>query len=205
MNVSVSIDNKKIIDNYSYEFKKGKLIGIYGPSGCGKTTLLNVMGQLVKPSSGEVFINDTKMVGSIANIDSSILRDGLSYLFQNLSLVENKTVIENFELMYNFKKNIKENPNLIWNCLKQVGLDESFLRKKIYQLSGGEQQRIAICKILIKNPKIVLADEPTSSLDYDNKMEIINIFKTMCTDGKLVIMTTHDEQLIDCFDEIIKL
>ncbi|MDR0918851.1 MAG: putative bacteriocin export ABC transporter [Oscillospiraceae bacterium] len=186
-------DDKIIFQNFCLEIDKGAFVSVMGASGAGKSTLLNIIGLLEKPDSGEIIIHGVKNA-NIYNKDGRILlRNNIAYLFQNYGLIENETVFYNMAISARFRKLTKlQKSNTISNALEKVGLS-GFESKKVFKLSGGEQQRVALAKIMVKSSDIILADEPTGSLDDNNKVAILEILRNMNREGKTVIVVTHDE------------
>ena len=200
-----SFDQRIVLSNMSLSIDKNEFICITGESGAGKTTLLNIIGLLDKPDSGELSING-KTNFSKRDI-LRLRRTFFGYIFQDYLLMADKTVKENIDIS---KKLLKyENEKLerkdTDEIMKKVGLDHSYLNKKICQLSGGEQQRVAIARMLLKPYELVLADEPTGNLDRKNKNEVIEIFKDIKKDGKTIICVTHDKEVADSADKVINL
>lgn len=196
--VNKSYDSRKIIDGLSFEVEQGEMVAITGASGSGKSTILNMIGLLEKPDSGTI-----NLFGVVApKINSSksklLLRNKIAYLFQNYALVDNETTDYNLNIALEYVKATKiQKRDMKIDALKKVGLDETYLKKKIYQLSGGEQQRIAVARIILKPCELILADEPTGSLDIQNRNEIIKILQDLNQAGKTIIIVTHDEYVAD--------
>ena len=197
-NISKSFDGKKIFDNFSLTINKGEFLIVTGASGCGKTTLLNMIGAIEKPENGQILIDGKNMTLRKNRLD--YFKKGVGFLFQNYALVDNKTVKENLEIV----KGNSRNPISIDDALKQVDLEEK-ADKKVYKLSGGEQQRVAIARLIIKKCDIILADEPTGSLDSKNGETVIELLKQLQNGGKTIIMVTHDSRLEKYGDRVIKL
>ncbi|MEG2016909.1 MAG: ATP-binding cassette domain-containing protein, partial [Clostridium sp.] len=178
---------------------------VSGPSGSGKSTLLNIIGLLDKKSSGDINLFDQKNVAPFSKKAELLLRDKIGYLFQNYALVENKTVGYNLKIaLENVKGTKAEKERMIRKGLKEVGL-EGYEDKNVYKCSGGEQQRIAIARLLLKPCELILADEPTGSLDHGNKMLVVELLKKLHEDGKTIVMVTHDEELMAIGDSQVKL
>lgn len=183
------------------KFEKGKLTVVYGKSGCGKTTLLNIVGLLEKTTKGRI-LYDGVVIYSKKKIEK-ILRERVGFVLQNFGLIDNFTVFENFMIVKRVKK-MKNNRIEIYNILKKLNL-ENCIDQKVYELSGGEQQRISIAKLMLKNPDIILADEPTASLDAENKIIILNEFIKLLNEDKTIIVVSHDAEIIDLADIKINL
>jgi putative ABC transport system ATP-binding protein len=200
-NISKSFDDNLVLDNLNLVINEGTLTAITGRSGSGKSTLLNIIGTIEKPSSGTLEICGKTNVRPNSKASMLILRSDLSYLFQNYALIDNASVMDNLKIA---QKYIEQPTVSIEEALDIVGL-LGFEDKKIYKLSGGEQQRVALARTLIKPGSIILADEPTGNVDYDNKINIIEIFRTMKSMGKTIIVVTHDKDILGYFDEVIHL
>ncbi len=201
IDISKSFGDHNVLNNINLEVSEGSMVAIVGESGSGKSTLLNIMGTLEKPTSGKVVIMDQENVKPGSTKSMYLLRDTISYLFQNYALIDNETVESNLKIADKYSKESKIS---MIEALNIVGLS-GFEKKKIYTLSGGEQQRIALARTLIKPGNIILADEPTGNVDFDNKIMIMEIFKTMKNMGKTIIVVTHDKDLLDYFDTVFDL
>lgn len=200
--LSKSFGNHIIFENFSLKIKKGSMIAIHGKSGSGKSTLLNIIGSLEKPDSGHIKVLDYENVKPNSKKAENMLRYNIAYLFQNYALIDNLTVEKNIKLAMHYRKDKKL--SMISDALKLVGL-EGFENKKIYTLSGGEQQRVALARTFLKPCDIILADEPTGNVDDENKEIIIKILLKLKEEGKTIIVVTHDTSLDKYFDEIIVL
>ena len=202
---SKSGESFKALDNFSYSFLNRGLVGIYGDSGCGKTTLLNLIGGIDTLTSGDILI-DNKSLTKFKNKELDAYRNQeIGFIFQEDNLIDNLNVFENVSLALSLRKiNSKKRKELVSESLKEVGiLDKE--KKYPSELSGGEKQRVTIARALIKKPRIILADEPTGSLDKENSFEIMKILKEL-SKKYLVIVVSHDENLLNEFsDEIIKI
>lgn len=196
--VSKSFDGKELFEDLNLSINEGEFVIITGESGCGKTTLLNIIGGLELVSSGNIVVNGLNIT-ELKNL-KRYYRDTVGFVFQNFALVEQKTVKENLEMVHpKGKTNIG-----LEEVLESVGL-KGTLTQKVYSLSGGEQQRIALARLRLKNCKIILADEPTGSLDKKNGNMVMKILHKLNQEGKTVLMVTHDESLIEEGDRLIKL
>ena len=192
----------KAVNNVSLEVKKGEIACLIGPSGSGKSTLLNIMGLLEEIEDGEIIINHQL----ISNKKDALLlmRYDIGYMFQNNALVDDYTVKENLDIVLKYSRlNKKEKLNAIKQVLSTVGL-EGYENRKVYSLSGGEAQRIAFCKLLLKKPKIVLCDEPTGSLDATNtKMMMDLLLEYHHSSGATVVIVTHDLDIAKLCERVI--
>lgn len=195
-----------VIDNTSLELEGSGLIALLGPSGCGKTTLLNVIGGLDKVNKGRIFINGQKITRRSAGKTDKIRNLNIGYIFQNYNLVDNMTVFDNVAIALKMtgikdQNEIREKVNYV---LEKVGLYR-YRNRYADMLSGGERQRVGIARAIVKNPSIVIADEPTGNLDSRNTLEVMNIIKSISRD-KLVILVTHEEELAGFYaDRVIRI
>ena len=201
--------NKKkiyVIKDFSYSFYTNTFYCIKGRSGVGKTTLINILGLIKQPTSGTYFIYG-KDVRNFSDVQRASLRNrGIGFIFQDFKLLENLNALENImvPLMVDSKSSLEEVKSKAFDLLKLVGLEE---KSKFYpkELSGGEKQRVAIARALVNNPTIILADEPTTSLDEENESIILNLLKKLSKKGKCVIVVSHDSVVEKYADEILKL
>jgi len=193
LNVSKSFGSKKIFTDLNLRFESGKSYALIGGSGSGKSTLLNIIGRLEKIDSGNVLV-DEQDIWKIK--ERTFFKNTVGYVFQNYSLIENKTVYDNLKLITKDKKTITD-------VLEKVGLSSDYLHQKIYELSGGQAQRVAIARMLMKPRKIILADEPTGALDGEIGKEIIRLLLNERDEDKYVIIATHDPAVYNKVDVII--
>ena len=192
-NISKSYYQHNVFHDFSLEIDEGEFIIISGKNGSGKSTLCNIIGLLDKPDQGKVFIKNQEIDYKDSKV-AKLLSKNISYLFQNFALIDNKTVGYNLELVYPSKKERKNNRKLIEAKLSEVGMEGTY-DKYIYECSGGQQQRVAIARLLLKQGDIIICDEPTGSLDEENKMMVMNLICDMHKRGKTIIMVTHDKTL----------
>lgn len=193
LNVSKSFGSKKIFTDLNLIFESGKSYALIGGSGSGKSTLLNIIGRLEKIDSGNVSV-DKQDIWKIK--ERTFFKNTVGYVFQNYSLIDNKTVYDNLSLITKDKKTITD-------VLEKVGLSSDYLHQKIYELSGGQAQRVAIARMLMKPRKIILADEPTGALDGEIGKEIIRLLLNERDEDKYVIIATHDPAVYNEVDVII--
>lgn len=196
--------SRVIFSDLSLNFQGGMVYALIGDSGCGKTTLLNMLAKLETFDKGEIFYKGNSLT-SIKN--EEFYRNELGYLFQNFGLLESQTIRENLELGMIGKKNNKkqEKERLLFQALQAVRLDYLSLNQKIYELSGGEAQRVALAKIILKNPPLILADEPTASLDPKNSKEIMEILLELRNANRTIIIATHNPSIWKMADQVIRL
>lgn len=188
-----------VINNTSLTLEDKGLVALLGPSGCGKTTLLNAIGGLDKVNSGNIYINGEKITKrSVSKVDK-IRNLNIGYIFQDYYLVNNMTVFDNVALVLkingiNDKSEISKRVNYV---LDKVGMYR-YRNKYANMLSGGERQRVGIARAIVKDPSIIIADEPTGNLDSKNTIEVMNIIKAISKD-RLVILVTHETELADFY------
>lgn len=197
-NVCKKFEDKVIFNNFNLTIKSGAFTVIMGESGCGKTTLINMLGGIEKADSGKIIVDGTD-ISQRKNL-IKYFRETVGFLFQNFALIDNKTVLENLELV---KKNVRSETS-IEQALDFVGLTD-VLNKKVYMLSGGEQQRVALARLLIKKCSVILADEPTGSLDRNNADRVIALLQKMNSDGKTIVMVSHDDSFKTIGSQFINL
>ncbi|UYZ11624.1 ABC transporter ATP-binding protein [Brevibacillus sp. WF146] len=205
VDVSKRYQDHVVLDQIHLQVCEGEMLAITGKSGSGKTTVLNIMGLLEKPSSGTVnlFGENSPRIGSAQA--NKLLQTRIAYLFQNYALIDDATVDENLEIPLLYSKAArKEKQKRKMDALEKVGLDIP-LKQKIYGLSGGEQQRVAIARILLKPCELILADEPTGSLDADNRNEIVKLLQGLNQEGKTIVIVTHDPYVAEACDRIVTL
>lgn len=201
-NVSKSYGDKNVLNNLSTKIEEGTFNVIMGASGSGKSTILNIIGLLDKATSGDVILFGQKNIRPFSMKAEQMLKNKIGYLFQNFALIENETVANNLKLaLENVKGNKKEK---ISEALKEVGL-EGYENKKIFKCSGGEQQRVAIARLLLKPCELILADEPTGSLDIKNREIVVKLLKNMQELGKTIIVVSHDSFFKEIADDVIDL
>lgn len=187
-----------IFNDFDMTVNDGEFIAITGNSGCGKTTLLNMIGAVEPFDSGSIIADEYDLSNKKIHLD--YYREYVGFLFQNFALIENKTVKENLEIV---KKEYR-NYFSFDDVLEKVGIPDK-INEKIYKLSGGEQQRVALARLMIKKCRLVLADEPTGSLDTHNRDEVFDILREINSDlSATVIVVTHDPELAGrCHRQIV--
>lgn len=188
-----------VINNTSLVLEEKGLVTFLGPSGCGKTTLLNAIGGLDKVNSGEIWLDDDRITCRSNNKKDELRNASIGYIFQNYNLLEDATVFENVALVLKMMgvRDKNEIEDRVMFVLERVGIDR-YKNRPAKMLSGGERQRVGIARAIVKNPKIIIADEPTGNLDSKNTIEIMNIIKAISKE-KLVILVTHEREIAEFY------
>ena len=208
-NISKTFDNFKkikVLKKISFKFRKGKIYSLMGPSGSGKSTLLNLLSLIDKPNSGSILIENKTVNFNDINKNDVLRANKIGIIYQQDNLLPDFTALENIYLASLAAGNNKITSILkSKNLLKKVGLSS---REDHYpsQLSGGEKQRVSIARALVNNPQIILADEPTGSLDLDTAKTIFQILKDQINTNRLIIFATHNRFFAnksDCLLEIV--
>lgn len=200
-NINKNFGQRVVLSDISLSIEKNEFVCITGESGVGKTTLLNIIGLLDKVSSGEVNLCGKNKFSRREKLE--LRRNFFGYVFQDYLLMQDETVEENLNVSKKYNKQLTNKD--VEEVLKRVKLDNSYLNRKVCYLSGGEQQKVAIARMMLKPYELVLADEPTGNLDNKNKIEVIEIFKDIKKLGKTIICVTHDKDVADSADRIINL
>ena len=208
-NISKSFEEQKkinILNKISYNFKKGKIYSLMGPSGSGKSTLLNLLSLIDRPSSGSISIENTIIDYKNTNKNDIIRAEKIGIIYQQDNLLPDFTALENIYLPSLAAGNKKELSVIkAKTLLRKVGLSNR-INHYPSQLSGGEKQRVSIARALINNPQIILADEPTGSLDLETAKEVFSILKKQINSNRLIIFATHNRFFAnksDCLLEIV--
>lgn len=200
-----SFDDQVVLKDLDVSIEEGKIVGIIGPSGSGKSTLLNIIGLIETYDEGVVSYWGDRSVKPFSRKSKAMLANDLGYLFQNYALIDNESVEYNLLIALSGQKMSRiEKDHAINQALNQVGLSD-FKEKKIFQCSGGEQQRIALARLMLKQTRLILADEPTGSLDQGNKQIVLDHLKDLNEQGRTILIATHDPDVIDFCDEVIEL
>ena len=196
--ITKKFDEKTIFDDFTMEIQDGRFLVFAGKSGCGKTTLLNMIGGLEQPDSGKI-IADGLDLSDRRNMKQYFLYK-VGFLFQNFALIEDETVRQNLEYVQKQARTEKS----IEEILKEVGRSDKE-NTEVYKLSGGEQQRVALGRLMMKQCDNILADEPTGSLDPENEDAVLNILHKMNESGKTVILVTHSQKIISAEKDVVTL
>lgn len=194
------------LKNINLEIEKGKLTVLRGRSGSGKTTLINILGALDKPTSGEVIFKNRDIARLSEKKRDDLRRYDMAFVFQSVALMSSMTAIENVELGLRLSKYKETNrTERAKECLKAVGLEKR-MEHIPSEMSGGEQQRVAVARAFSHKPSIIFADEPTAELDTNTSLQIVKLFKKLVADyGMTIIMTTHDPGMMDIADRVLTL
>ena len=204
-NICKRFGEKTLFEKFSLKIERGEFLSIMGESGAGKTTLLNMMGLLDRPDSGTVVLCGQKNPAFSSRTAVILRRRHISYLFQNYGLIDTEIVENNMRIATHFKSiSKKKERRLIADALEQVGL-QGYEKRKVYTLSGGEQQRVALAKVIAKSPQIIFADEPTGSLDECNRDYVLEILQELNYQGKTIVVVTHDPHVNECAQRHIML
>jgi putative ABC transport system ATP-binding protein len=201
-------DNAAVVavDNVSIEVKRGEFVGLVGPSGSGKTSMLAMLAALLSPTSGGIFIGDVEL-GAMKEKDRTMFRrEKIGFTFQSNNLVPYLTALENVELMLRLNKTLEPlGKARARELLVRLGL-ESKLNNLPNQLSGGQQQRVAIARALVHSPEVVLADEPTASLDTERAFQVVETFSNLVHEqNRAGIMVTHDLRMTRYVDKVVQM
>ncbi len=192
--ISKKFKEKVVFEQLSFTLDNGSITAIIGESGSGKTTLLNCLGQLEEVDKGEIVINGKKI---LRKHKRKFFREQAGFLFQNFALIDNETVKKNLQL-------VTKDQSKIVAALEKFQV-EQLLNQKIFRLSGGEQQRVALARLFLKDPLFIFADEPTASLDQKNKEIVIQTLQELNRQKKTVIVVTHDLELAERLGRVIDL
>ena len=198
-----SFGERTVFQDINLQFVAGKVYALIGNSGCGKTTLLNILAKLEPYEKGSISYRgqELKQIKS-----HHFFKNELGYLFQNFGLLENETIAANLELgLIGQKWTKQEKKKREEEVLEKVGLNYLTLGQKIYELSGGEAQRVALAKVILKDPALILADELTAALDPETSQEIMNLLLSLKKPDRLIILATHNPVIWEKADEVIRL
>ena len=183
------------LNHVTVNFEQGKFTSIVGPSGSGKSTMMNILGCLDRPTSGEYYL-EGKNIANYTDDELARTRNRrIGFVFQSFNLLNRLTAVENVALPLIYAGvNLEERTKRAEQALTNVGLGSRMYHKP-NEMSGGQRQRVAIARALINNPAIIMADEPTGNLDTKSTLEIIDIFEKLNQEGQTVIMVTHEPEL----------
>lgn len=195
--------DRTVFSDLNLNFDAGKVYALIGNSGCGKTTLLNMVAKLEPYDQGSIQYKgkDLRKIKP-----TNYFRNELGYLFQNFGLIDNKTISENLDLgLIGHKLDKQKKRETKEEVLDRVGLSYIQLDQKVYELSGGEAQRVALAKIILKDPPLILADELTAALDPETSQEIMDLLLTLKNKERLIIIATHNPTIWKQADQVVSL
>lgn len=193
------------LNDVSFKIDDGSFVAVMGPSGCGKSTLLNILGLLDNPTEGQYLLDD-KEVGNLKEAQRTRYRQGrIGFIFQSFNLIEDMNIRDNIMLpLNNLPLSRAEKKQRVDEAMKRMGISH---RANHYpsQLSGGQQQRAAIARAIVSRPGLILADEPTGTLDSKNGLEVMGLLSELHREGSTIIMVTHSQRDAACADYVINL
>lgn len=199
-----SIEDVKVLKGLNFQIEENEFVGVMGKSGCGKTTLLKVLGFIDYPTSGEIYFKEKDKTELYGDNLADIRRNEIGFIFQDYYLMDSLTVRENIMLPMVLNR---EKPKIMLETSMKYAVQfqiEHLLNKSPYELSGGEKQRVAVCRALINDPDLILADEPTGNLDSKSGKVVIDALQYINDNfGKTVILVTHDPQMASNCKRII--
>ena len=198
-------NQERALNDVTLEIEPAKITAIYGPSGCGKTSLLSIISGLDSQYQGNLYFKNQNM-RDFSERDLTYFRKAhIGFVFQNFNLIPHQSVLENVKMpLYVKNMTDKEMVEIAKKKLNRLGIGD-FIKKNVKQLSGGQKQRVAIARALVNNPEMIVADEPTGSLDSQSQENVLEIFKELAEAGKTVIIVTHNPEVADYADVVIKM
>ena len=187
---------KKALDDITFHINKGEFVFIVGSSGSGKTTLIKLLLKEIKPTAGDIQL-DGKLYSKLKRKEIPLLRRKIGVVFQDFRLLKDRTVFENVAFAQQvIERPMKEIRREVPAMLTMVGLADQY-KQYPKQLSGGEQQRVAVARAIVNQPEVILADEPTGNLDYQNSLEIMQLLEEINRRGTTVVVVTHNREIVD--------
>ena len=201
---SKGVDDVVALDNMTLEVGRGEFIAICGVSGSGKSTLLHIIGCLDQPTSGTVLVSGTDVSNLSDTKLARIRNEKIGIVLQDFALIPYRTAYDNVMVPLYFSKNKKNANERIMESLEKTGVVD-LARREIRKMSGGQKQRVAIARALVNDPDIILADEPTGQLDSKTKKEIAGLFKAINSEGRTIVVVTHDDELAKTADRVIRI
>ena len=196
--------NFDAVHDVSLEIKKGEFAAIIGHSGSGKTTLFNMIAGLIYSTSGKIFINENELTKMKEEEKTVFRNENMGYVLQGQSLLSNFTILDNICMPAYLSSNVKQFKNRALELLEQIGLTE-FANEYPSNLSGGEIRRVSIVRAMINNPKVILADEPTSNLDPENSHKVMQMLQDISKLGTTVLLSTHELEYLSYVDTVFKM
>ncbi|MFC7818178.1 ABC transporter ATP-binding protein [Streptomyces sp. NPDC057367] len=200
--LSKTFGTRVLWQDLTFTIGAGQMLALTGPSGSGKSTLLNCLGLLDNPTTGTVNHSGRDITRLPARQARAYRRDTLGYLFQNYALIDNATVADNLSVAVKPARGRGKARQTFADALARVGLSGRE-NESVHRLSGGEQQRVALARLIVKAPALVLADEPTGALDIDNTHMVIDTLRSLADDGCAVVIATHDPTVRDLCDSVL--
>lgn len=197
----------KAVNHANLSVESGEAVAIVGPSGSGKSTLLNIIGLILKPDSGSVAVGGEEVLSMNDRRCSAFRNASFGYIVQDFALLDDETVYHNIRipLLYNRQIKRREHKPRIREIAQKLDISDK-LNRKAGKLSGGERQRVAIARAIVCDQPIILADEPTGSLDAANKSNVMDILMRLCKEsGKTLIIVTHDPSIVERCDRIVQM
>lgn len=196
---------EQALNDINLKIASGKITAIYGPSGCGKTSLLNIISGLDSAYQGKLYFKEHNIRNFSEQEQTYFRKAHIGFVFQNFNLIPHQSALENVKLpLYVRDLSDKEMDVIAKKELSRLGM-AAFIQKNVKQLSGGQKQRVAIARALVNNPELIVADEPTGSLDSQSQENVLDIFKELAESGKTVIIVTHNPEVADYADTVIKM
>lgn len=192
------------VHDVSLEVKSGEFAAIIGHSGSGKTTLFNMIAGLISPTSGKVFIDGEEITAMEENEKAVFRNNSMGYVLQGQSLLSNFTILDNICMPAYLSPNVDDFKDRALELLKQIGLEE-FANEYPSNLSGGEIRRVSIVRAMINNPKVIVADEPTSNLDPENSKKVMQMLSDISKSGTTVLLSTHELEYLSYVDTVFKM
>lgn len=199
-----SFGERKLWSDVTFSVSKGEMLALVGPSGSGKSTLLNCIGLLERVSSGSISVDGADITKLRASARRRFRRDVLGYLFQNYALIEDASVNFNLRVAVGGRRTRTLTQHAIEAALDRVGLGGRG-KEMVYRLSGGEQQRVALARLIVKQPTLTLADEPTGALDSANADMVIDVLRELADNGCAVVIATHSKQVEQSCNSVLAL
>lgn len=192
------------VHDVSLEVKSGEFAAIIGHSGSGKTTLFNMIAGLISPTSGKVFIDGEEITAMEENEKAVFRNNNMGYVLQGQSLLSNFTILDNICMPAYLSPDVDDFKDRALELLKQIGLEE-FANEYPSNLSGGEIRRVSIVRAMINNPKVIVADEPTSNLDPENSKKVMQMLSDISKSGTTVLLSTHELEYLSYVDTVFKM
>lgn len=200
-NLSKSFGTQPVLKNLFLDIYEGEFLVLTGASGCGKSTLMNIIGLLDTADSGEIILFNNTCPKPFSRPAVKLLRNNIGYLFQNFALVDDQSLTYNLDIALENVSKLDRKKRIDW-ALSEVGLS-GYGDKVVFQCSGGEQQRIAIARLLLKSCELVLCDEPTGSLDKENRQVVLAHLKKLQEMGKTIVVVSHDPEVAEVADRVV--